>query len=374
MSAPVITIFVRHKPACKYAGDEFTKTCRCRKHLRWTIGGKQFRKQAGTRSWGEAETVKRNLEDQLAGRVPSAPISNARTIRSAYDSFLVKKEVKGIADGTQQKYKSQLLRFVTFCEGRGVFTLEALDTLLLTDYKATWPKLYPSSHTRHVVQLRLRVFLNYCHDAGWLTRLPKLDTIKVDEPPTLPLTPKEYERLLAAVPVEFTNGTAGRVRAVIQLMRWSGLAVQDASCLRSDELLYSSKKIYHVTTARQKSGVPVTVPIPADVAQELLAAANKGAEHLFYTPASSQAVTFSQGISRKISRVFARAGVECEGHMVSHRLRDTFAVDLLSKGVPMEEVSKLLGHKSISTTERHYAQWAKGRQDRIDKLVTGTWS
>jgi site-specific recombinase XerD len=32
--------------------------------------------------------------------------------------------------------------------------------------------------------------------------------------------------------------------------------------------------------------------------------------------------------------------------MFSHRLRDTFAVDLLEKGVPLEEVSKLLGEKA----------------------------
>ena len=60
--------------------------------------------------------------------------------------------------------------------------------------------------------------------------------------------------------------------------------------------------------------------------------------------------------------------------MVSHRLRDTFAVDLLQKGVPLEEVSKLLGHESIKTTEKSYAKWVKGRQDRLDKLVIGSWS
>jgi site-specific recombinase XerD len=59
--------------------------------------------------------------------------------------------------------------------------------------------------------------------------------------------------------------------------------------------------------------------------------------------------------------------------MRSHRLRDTFAVDLLSKGVPMEEVSKLLGHDSIKTTEKSYSAWAKIRQDRLNKLVIGTW-
>ena len=55
--------------------------------------------------------------------------------------------------------------------------------------------------------------------------------------------------------------------------------------------------------------------------------------------------------------------------MMSHRLRDTFAVDLLECGVTLEEVSKLLGHQSIQTTERHYAKWVKGRQDQLDALV-----
>jgi integrase/recombinase XerD len=45
----------------------------------------------------------------------------------------------------------------------------------------------------------------------------------------------------------------------------------------------------------------------------------------------------------------------------------------LEKGVPLEEVSKLLGHTSIKTTEKHYAPWVKKRQNRLDELVTATW-
>jgi integrase/recombinase XerD len=59
--------------------------------------------------------------------------------------------------------------------------------------------------------------------------------------------------------------------------------------------------------------------------------------------------------------------------MISHRLRATFAVDLLQKGVPLEHVSKLLGHKSVTTAERHYARWVKGRQDRLDTIVSAPW-
>jgi integrase/recombinase XerD len=46
----------------------------------------------------------------------------------------------------------------------------------------------------------------------------------------------------------------------------------------------------------------------------------------------------------------------------------------LRRGIPLEEVSKLLGHESIRTTERHYAKWVKGRQDGLDALVTETWA
>jgi len=373
MSTPLITIFVRHSADCKYAGDEFCKRCNCRKHLRWTQNGKQYRQKAGTRSWTGAEEVKRRLEDQLAGRVTTPPDTAGHILRAAYDAFLKGKKVKGISAEAYSKYEREILRLITFCEGHDVFTLEAITLGLLTDYKATWPDLYPSSTTRALVQQLIRVFLNYCHGAGWITHVPKLDPVKIDEPPTMPLSEEEYGRLLNAVPLEFTNGTAGRVRAIIQLMRWSGLAVRDASCLRSDGLLYSAKKTYHVTTERQKTGVHVSVPIPTEAAEDILAGALKPSTgYLFYTGTRSK-VNFSRARSREISRAFDRAGIHCEGHMVSHRLRDTFAVHLLGKGVAMEDVSKLLGHKSISTTERHYAQWVKGRQDRLDSLVTATW-
>lgn len=60
-----------------------------------------------------------------------------------------------------------------------------------------------------------------------------------------------------------------------------------------------------------------------------------------------------------------------DGH--PHQLRDTFAVDLLEKGVPIEEVSKALGHDSIKKTEKYYAKRVKGRQDRLDEQIIGAW-
>jgi site-specific recombinase XerD len=370
---PVITIFVRHSADCKYAGDEFEKRCRCRKHFRWTQDGKQQRRKAGTRSWGEAEGLKRDLEDQLTGRAPATP-TDVRSLADAVDVFNADKKNQGITADVLNKYTRELDRLRTFAEGRGTFTVAGLTRELLIDYQAEWDALYPSSNTRQMVQARLKNFLRFCYDNKWLDRAPRLSSIKADEAPTLPLTDKEYEKLLETIPVSFPDGTkARRVRALIRLMRHSGLAIRDAATLRRDELIRdNAKKLFRVVTARQKTGTHVSVPIPPDVAKELSSVLNGNAVYMFWTGNGEERTTVSHW-QDDFRKLFRDASITSAGSMVSHRLRDTFAVDLLQKGVPLEEVSKLLGHESIKTTERHYAKWVKGRQDRLDSLVAATW-
>jgi len=58
---------------------------------------------------------------------------------------------------------------------------------------------------------------------------------------------------------------------------------------------------------------------------------------------------------------------------MSHRLRDTFAVELLLARVPIEQVSVLLGHSSVRITERHYAPWVRSRQEQLEADVRSAW-
>ena len=107
------------------------------------------------------------------------------------------------------------------------------------------------------------------------------------------------------------------------------------------------------------------------MAQEILAIANGNTTYVFWS-GNGDEESATKNWAKYLARLFDDAKIT-SGHMRSHRLRGTFAVDLLEKGVPLEEVSKLLGHESIKTTERSYAKWVKGRQDRLNKLVIGTW-
>lgn len=395
MPTPVITIFVRHglkdgKP-CKYAGDEFSKRCKCPKHFRWTQNGKQHRKKSGARTWEQAEEAKQELLMQLTEDPKAAALAvqrdAPRTLQDCVDLFITDKKVRGVSDGVVSRYKSELGRFVAFCDRHHVITVPRITRELLTSYAATWEKQYPSSNTRASVRERLRSFLRYCFECRWLDRIPAVPRVEAKETPTLPLTDAEYARVLAAIdsvrPLRFdakgvtrllSSETKARLRALIQLMRWSGLAIQDAVKIRRADIIRDKGNgFYRVVTARQKTGTHVSVPIPPDVAQEVLAVQSPNPEYVFWTGKSKGRSQVIMWGSRYVRPLFESAGVR-SGHLVSHRLRDTFAVDLLQKGVPMEEVSKLLGHESIRTTEAHYARWVKGRQDRLDSLVVGTWT
>lgn len=367
-ATPLITIFVRHSEDCKYAGDEFCKRCHCRKHFRWTQNGKQFRRKAGTRSWGEAEEAKRRLEDQLTGRA-SENAPDVLMLSQAIETFEANKKAQGIKARVLSMYSRELKRLREFSERRGLLTVpQALTLDNLIALRATWNDVYKSSYSRTVVQKHLNHFLRFAYNAAWIERIPKLSPIKIDAPETEPLTDEEYQRVVKAA--------TGKTRTIIKLMRWSGLAIRDASTLEREDLDFNKEKnLYRIIRERTKTGTPLYIPIPKDVAEELRAALNGNPRYVFWNRQTEESSEYRHAgyMGEQIASAFSEAGVTSAGHMISHRLRATFAVDLLQKGVPLEHVSKLLGHKSVTTTERHYAKWVKGRQELLDTLVSSTW-
>src|SRR3979409_1687037 len=77
--------------------------------------------------------------------------------------------------------------------------------------------------------------------------------------------------------------------------------------------------------------------------------------HFFWTGKSKLHSAIGKW-QRRLQTRFTLAEVH-GGH--AHRFRDTFAVELLLAGVPLEHVSVLLGHQSVRITERHYSPWVR---------------
>jgi len=174
---------------------------------------------------------------------------------------------------------------------------------------------------------------------------------KVTQRPTLPFEDADVERILDAADQISSWGTFGpKARAMVLLLRYSGLRMQDAACLERARL--KDGKLFLYT---QKTGTPVNCPLPPVAVRALNELSNAHPDYFFWDGRSERETTVKSW-NRVFRKMFRSAEPPIEGGH-PHRFRDTFAVSLLLKGVELTHVSILLGHASIKITERHYAPW-----------------
>ena len=104
---------------------------------------------------------------------------------------------------------------------------------------------------------------------------------------------------------------------------------------------------------------------------ETLKAIPKASDPYWFWSGAGKVDNNTETWRRRLNRLFELAGVK-NSH--PHRFRDTFSVELLLAGVPIEQVSVLLGHSSVRITERHYAPWVRARQERLDADLERAWA
>ena len=209
----------------------------------------------------------------------------------------------------------------------------------------------------------MRGFFRFCASAGWIPTnpAPAVKLPKVHQVPTLPFTDEEFKKLLDAF--DRFRGNGQRLRALLLLLRHSGLRIGDAVGLKRERI--ADGKVFLYT---QKTGTPVRIPLPVYV-REALESLPDG-EYLFW---SGHGVLKSaiEDLRRAFYGLAALAKVK---HAHFHRLRDSFAIGLLEKGVPIESVSVLLGHTDVRITSKHYRPWVKSLQEKLEADVRSTWS
>jgi integrase/recombinase XerD len=177
------------------------------------------------------------------------------------------------------------------------------------------------------------------------------------------------KRILDAVnEVGLTPPERYNLRGLILCQRWSGLSIIDALTL-SRTKLYPDNSI---ELYRTKTGEVVITALPIEVAEQLRMLSN-GHPGYFWWNGREKLDTIRQRYSEMLRLVFDAAGIDrnIDGMALSHRFRDTFAVEFLQagQGGRLEDLSKLLGHSNIRTTEKHYAAWTKGRRDRLRNIA-----
>jgi integrase/recombinase XerD len=196
----------------------------------------------------------------------------------------------------------------------------------------------------------------------WTSENPALalKAPKLTSKPTLPFTAAEMNKLIAAC--DKYRGDKARIKAFILVMQYSGLRIGDTITLMRNQLTGNNLFLY-----TQKTGQPVRVPLP-DFVVEALKKIGNGEDYFFWTGKNIRSAVANW--SRYLASVFDLANVK-NAH--SHRFRDTFATGLLLAGVPIEDVSILLGHSNTRITAKHYSPWVKERQQKLEERVKQAW-
>jgi integrase/recombinase XerD len=351
----VLNLYRRHLNSCANTLRS-QKKCGCPIWAQGTLHGLWLKKSLDLRNWEAAQRLVREWESGQSGR--SVPI------KEACDRLHADMVRLGRAEDTVKKYGRDLDGLKAQFGGRLVSSISVDE---LAEYSEGW-KLSPVTARKKLE--RLRTIFRFWQDRGWVQSNPakSLKAPKGNALPTLPFTKEEIEKIQWAVDLFPNRGVHGqntrpRIKAFVNVLLYSGLRIRDVTTLTRDKVEKGKLMLY---TAKTKT--PVWLPLPKDVLQDL-DAIDLGDKFYFWTGNGSE----KSGVSiwqRTLAKIFETAGIR-NGH--AHRFRDTFSVNLLQAGVPLETVSILLGHSSVRITEKHYAPWVKSRQVALTAEIEKAW-
>src|ERR1035438_9422294 len=351
----MLTPYRRHRADCKHRSRRY-KACSCPIWIQGTLNDSPVRRSLDMTSWEAA--IKKIRELELHGQIMS--------VADCVDRFLDDRKSMNLSEAMMRKYRNVCEELKDQLGKRPVRSVMVDDVRRLRE---RWKFAAITSQKRLEM---IRKFFGFCVDSEWLDRNPakrvKLPPAKYM--PTLPFTDQEMEKILWAAESireahpKIPKGTEKKLKALVLLMRYSGIRISDAVMFRREQL--KDGKLF---LQQEKTKHLVWVPLPKHVINAVLAC-DKGNEYFFYGQIGKPKSAITEW-QQRLKLVYEMAGIP-DGY--SHRLRDTFSVDLLSRGVSLETVSRLLGHTSIKTTQKHYAPFVKSSQDALEAAVKLAWA
>ncbi|WP_298358811.1 site-specific integrase [Runella sp.] len=207
---------------------------------------------------------------------------------------------------------------------------------------------FSHNYAAGVVQHFKRV-LNYAVENEWITRNPlmnyrrKLDKIKGEI-----LTESEMDAIRS---FEIFAPTLDHIRQAFLLQCYTGLSYAELVRVTTNDILRDDVTgMEYIKIDRQKTGVPSIVPLNVE-AQNII---DRFKDH----PQRLKKGLLMPIVSNQKYNIYLKqlAGVMgTKKRLTSHVARRTAATYYLTKGVPMESVSAMLGHTNTVTTQRSYA-------------------
>jgi site-specific recombinase XerD len=392
-----ISVFARHSANCPKRDEPQWRRCNCRKSLYIREGGKTQYVSAKTRSWEAAERFAQSERDkrdpvklelqkiaESEAAKKAADLPKETTLADALEQWITGMKSPG---GTSiNAYRSTTRRILRWATTAGMARVSDVTPAALDQWRGSWsPSAKDEENrlaltTQMVLLTRTKSFFRWATAMEYTRRNPTLvlKAITPDDSQTWPLTPKQFDELLAATK-KFDaearkDGKVGQhLRALFLTQRWTGLRIGDVLALPKTALQGNRLSVViRKKRNRKPAGSRIERVIPDVVVQALTSLPLRDEEHsdyFFWSKSCSEEVNTNKWV-RKIDRLNDYLSFTNEAgkpmDFRSHMLRDTFAVEMLLAGVPLEKVSKLLTHESVTTTERYYAKWTASRKQQLE--------
>ncbi|MBI4036236.1 tyrosine-type recombinase/integrase [Candidatus Daviesbacteria bacterium] len=274
------------------------------------------------------------------------------TLRDAHQQFIGHLKGKSRASATILAYGKDIDQLVSYLQDLGKTDPKSVTT---EDLVAFMQKLSKEDYTPKSISRKTnstKTFFKYLKTSNIIDADPatNLEHPKFENKPPRILTKLEYRSLRDAARADT------RMIAVIELLLQTGIRIGELAKLRVEDIdlenLTLHVPLFEDTRER-------TIPLNKSAAEAIknyLPKRAKTPNHALFVTKTGRPLLI-RNIRTAIDRYFRVAGIK--GAKVND-LRHTWVAFQLQAGVPMTMVSKLAGHKRLSTTEK-YLQFIQGQ-------------
>jgi integrase len=275
---------------------------------------------------------------------------------------------------TRSRYRQTVRHFTAFLEDKNT-PLDVIDPGTIEKYKVDrHKKIIQLKQARGGASIALDIavlhrMFNFAVSKQMMAKKP-IDLRNESKPGK---NPKNGARLFNAEELLSLREVAGEDLFMFLLLRWTGLRGSDAVNLRWENIHFDRGVNGEIEVMTQKRSKLAIIPLSTQLrnALEELHQARKPHkdDRVLYNPETGRPFASRKRLYERSKALGLRAGVK---RVTPHCFRDTFAVDMLARGLGIFDVAKMLAD-TVDTVEKHYAQFAPAVRDAAQsKMDHGT--
>lgn len=215
----------------------------------------------------------------------------------------------------------------------------------------------------------LRSLLRFLYLRGYAERaladsLPSVAGWRETEIPATMAT-ADVQRLLGSCDRSALGGA--RNYAIVLLLARLGLRSIEVARLQLEDLDWRAGELVVRGKARRQDRLPLPADVGEALADYLSLRGKRDSRHVFLTVKAPTRPIRAELVGDVVQRACLRAGI---AHVGAHRLRHTFASELLRHGASLVDISQLLRHSDLATTAG-YAKVDLGRLRQVARPWPG---